>query len=91
MTTYGYPDEETGKIIKPPVVDNLFDNMSSNDLCIIDNGEYIYLYVGRNVNNELIYDIFGYEDFDTLHYYAVSNLEVILIQRISDLTFLINL
>lgn len=45
---YGYPDDETGKIIKPNIWDNLFENMSPEDLCIIDDGEYIYLYVGRS-------------------------------------------
>lgn len=88
MTTYGYPDEETGKTVKPPVVDNTFDNLNSEDLCIIDDGEFIYLYVGRNVSSELVYDIFGYESFDQLHHYGVTSLEVRPIKNFVSLFYL---
>ena len=74
--TYGYPDEETGKIIKPPVWENDYSNLGVYDLCIIDNGEYISLYVGKAVPITLIYDIFGYEDWSSLHHYGVNNLDV---------------
>lgn len=73
---YGYPDEETGKSVKPPVWDNIFNNCGSQDLCIIDNGDYIYLYVGSRLEEQLIYDIFGYESFEQLVHYGVSTLEV---------------
>jgi protein transport protein SEC24 len=72
---YGYPDEETEKIIKPPVVDNDEENWGPYDVWIIDNGEYLYLYWGKAVSSTLIYDIFGYEDWSTLHHNGVSTLE----------------
>lgn len=72
---YGYPDEETGKIVKPPVCDNTYDDLSPYDLWIVDNGDYLFLFVGKAVAVPLIYDIFGYEDWNTLHYNGVSTLE----------------
>ena len=51
---YGYPDEETGKIIKPSVWDNTFNSWGSQDLCIIDDGDYINLYVGSKLDSQLI-------------------------------------
>jgi len=76
MTYYGYQDEETGKFVKPPLVDNKYSNMTSDDLLIIDDGEFIYLYVGRNLPNDLIYDIFGYEDVPQMQHYGVDTLAV---------------
>jgi len=72
---YGYPVEETGAIMKPPMVDNSYDSMSQHEMCIIDNGDFIFLYVGSSISSNLIYDIFGYEDWNTIHYHGISTLE----------------
>lgn len=72
---YGYPDEETGKIVKPPVIDNKYSSLESYDLWILDNGDFLFLYVGKAVSSTLIYDIFGYEDWSTVHHYGVTTLE----------------
>jgi hypothetical protein len=73
---YGYSDEDTNKIIKPLVTDSNFLSLGPEDLCIVDDGDYMYLYVGKALPNELIYDIFGYEDFSQLVHYGVRSLEV---------------
>ncbi len=72
---YGYPDPETSKIIKPLTTENTYTSLSPTSLCLIDNGDYLYLFVGKNLPSTLIYDLFGYEDWTTAHHYGISSLE----------------
>ena len=43
---FGYLDEETQKAIKPYVIDSTYENLTDYDICLIDNGDYLYLFVG---------------------------------------------
>ena len=79
MTTqeyYGYADNETGKIIKPSIWDNSVENLGPQDLCIIDDAEYIYLYIGSKLDETIIYDIFGCEGFEQLLQWENQSLDI---------------
>ncbi len=49
--SWGYSDEETGKIVKPYVSDCTVTNMTPEDVCLVDNGEYLYMYFGSQAQD----------------------------------------
>jgi hypothetical protein len=73
--SWGYEDETTGKIIKPFACDLSIKNMTSEDVCLIDNGEYLYLYIGQSVPDHLILKLFGFESFAQMKHYGLESLD----------------
>ena len=49
--TYGYQDEESQRVVKPYIVDNQLASLGESDVAIIDNGIYLYLWVGQTVSD----------------------------------------
>ena len=56
--------------------DNNIESIGSTDLCIIDDWEFIYLYIGSQLDSQLIYDIFGVEGFDKLLECEANTLDI---------------
>lgn len=58
----GTPDGETGQITLPPPTNLTSERIVPYGLYLIDDGQTQFLWVGRDVVNQLVADVFGVED-----------------------------
>jgi hypothetical protein len=55
-------------LIKPQCIAATVEKMTLQDALIIDNGEYIFFYIGSQVPDSFINSIFGYANFSDLKF-----------------------
>ena len=46
-------------MVKPPCVAASLDKLGSKDAFVVDNGEYLYLYLGNQVPDRFVQEVFG--------------------------------
>ena len=59
-------------MIKPPCVPATLEKLGHNEAYIVDNGEYIFFYIGNYVNEDFIQNVFGYQNFNDLKFSQVT-------------------
>jgi hypothetical protein len=52
-----YLNEENNAILKPKVIPARLDKITENDAYIMDNGEYINLFISKNTSNDFILNV----------------------------------
>lgn len=50
------------------------ESLADSDVCLIDNGDYLYVFVGSKISDSLCYSLFGYENFGFLKHYGLESL-----------------
>jgi hypothetical protein len=58
-----FTDESEQLIVKPKVIPALLEKITTQDVYIMDNGEYINVFVASDVNPRYVQDVFGYDNF----------------------------
>lgn len=64
------------------------EKLAHNDAFIVDNGDYIFFYIGNYVSEEFVQQVFGYQNFNDLKFSGVTAfvpLESEVSQRLSSL------
>lgn len=69
---YGTICEESQFMIKPPCLPAAMDKMGMGEAFLIDNGEYLYLYLSSSVNDGFIQQVFGYHNFSDLKFNGIT-------------------
>ena len=65
-------DESTGFRVRPPTRVLAWEHIKSDGAYIMDCGEMIYLYLGHKVDENFIYNIFGYANFHDMKFNGVE-------------------
>lgn len=61
---WGYfTDESEQSISKPKIIPCQLEQISQEDIYVMDNGEYINIFVASKCNPRYVQDVFGYENF----------------------------
>ena len=63
---YGYTDETTEMIVKPNLIPCQYSKTYYAETLLIDNGEFLTLFVGHKTPTEWLYEIFGVNDYQEL-------------------------
>lgn len=57
---------------KPNCYPASLEKLDSKNAYILDNGDYLYLYLGNQVSDTFIYNVFGYANFSDLKFNGVT-------------------
>mmetsp|Transcript_15078 Transcript_15078/g.14650 ORF Transcript_15078/g.14650 Transcript_15078/m.14650 type:complete len:202 (-) Transcript_15078:36-641(-) len=64
--SYGYQADGSDLLTKPLALEAQASVLKPDGVYLLDNGTYIYLYVGSQVMEDFVYEIFGYESFNEM-------------------------
>ena len=59
-------------MIKPNTLPASSQKISQNEAYIFDNNEYIYLFLGSQVSDDFIYNVFGYTNVNDMKFNGVT-------------------
>lgn len=80
----GLPDPSTGAIALPPLLELQSENVARDQAYLLDDGQSLYLWIGKLISSEFLAQVFGVHSFDALETDgAVPNKESPIGQRLN--------
>lgn len=78
---YGFTLEGTQLIAKPDCLIAKSESIDPSRVYLIDNGEYLFLYIGKSLDDQTVYNLFGYDSYysfsashnQATHFYPVES------------------
>jgi protein transport protein SEC24 len=68
----GVLEPTTGRVYLPPLVRVSYARLQSTGAYLLENGQKIYLWLGRDIPSQFLQDVFGFQTLDEVDPSQVS-------------------